>query len=171
MTSEPGALTGSMRARELTPDDRSWAANLVVRQYASTRVVSRGVLHDTLTLPGLIAESGGLPVGLLHYQVTGEELEVVLLIAVLRRRGVGRLLLRAAESLAGSLGCRRLWLITTNDNRVALSFYRAVGWRLATVHRGALRESRRLKPEIPERAGDGTPIEDEIEFERVLEEA
>jgi GNAT superfamily N-acetyltransferase len=160
-----------MEARELTPDDRSWAASLVARQYASTRVVSRGVLHDTLTLPGLIAESEGLPVGLLHYRVTGEELEVVVLIAVLRRKGVGRLLLRAAESLARSLGCRRLWLITTNDNRVAQSCYLAVGWRLATVYPGAVRESRRLKPEIPECAADGTPIEDEIEFERVLEGA
>ena len=40
-----------------------------------------------------------------------------------------------------------------------------------TVYRGAVRESRRLKPEIPECAADGTPIEDEIEFERVLRDA
>lgn len=157
-----------MEARELTPDDRNWAASLVARKNASTRVVSRGVLHDTLTLPGLIAKSEDVPLGLLHYRVTGEELEVVVLIAVRRRQGVGRLLLRAAESLARSHGCRRLWLITTNDNRVAVSFYRAVGWRLVAVHRGAVRESRRLKPEIPECAADGTPIEDEIEFELVL---
>ena len=32
-----------------------------------------------------------------------------------------------------------------------------------------MRESRRLKPEIPEFAADGTPIEDEIEFELLLE--
>ena len=157
-----------METRELTRDDRSWAASLVVRQNASSRVVSRGVLHDTLTLPGLIAESEDVPLGLLHYRVTGEDLEVVVLIAVRRRQGVGRLLLRAAESLARSHGCRRLWLITTNDNRVAVSFYRAVGWRLVAVHRGAVRESRRLKPEIPECAADGTPIEDEIEFELLL---
>jgi GNAT superfamily N-acetyltransferase len=157
-----------MEARELTRDDRSWAARLVARQNASSRVASRGVLHDTLTLPGLIAERQGVPVGLLHYHVVGEQLEVVVLISVRRRHGVGRLLLRAAESVARSHGCRRLWLITTNDNRVAISFYRAVGWRLVTVHRGAVRESRRLKPEIPECAADGTPIEDEIEFELLL---
>ncbi len=96
---------------------------------------------------------------------------MVVLISVCRHHGVGRLLLSVVESVARSLGCGRLWLITTNDNGVAISFYRAVGWRLVTVHRGAVRESRRLKPEIPERATDGTPIEDEIEFERLLEGA
>jgi GNAT superfamily N-acetyltransferase len=157
-----------METRELSDHDRSWAADLVSQHNASARVVSRGVLHDTVTLPGLIAESDGVPVGLLHYRVAGEELEVVVLVAARRRQGVGRLLLGAAESVARSHGCRRLWLITTNDNRVALSFYRAVGWQLVAVHRGAVREARRLKPEIPERAADGTPIEDEIEFELLL---
>ncbi len=34
-----------------------------------------------------------------------------------------------------------------------------------------MREARRLKPEIPEFGEDGTPIEDEIEFELNLEGA
>lgn len=142
---------------------------MVAERFASTWIVSRGVLHDTRGLPGLIAEREGLPVGLLQYRVVGEEFEVVVLLAVLPREGVGRFLLRAAEPIARAHGCRRLWLITTNDNRAALSFYPAVGWRQVAVHRGALRESRRLKPEIPEFASDGTPIEDEIEFELLLE--
>jgi GNAT superfamily N-acetyltransferase len=158
-----------MEARELTIDDRAWAERLVSERFASTRIVSRGILHDARRLPGLIAEREGVPVGLLQYRVVGEQFEVVVLIAVSPREGVGRLLLRAAVPLARAHGCRRLWLITTNDNRAALSFYPAVGWRQAAVHRGAMRESRRLKPEIPEFASDGTPIEDEIEFELLLE--
>jgi hypothetical protein len=59
--------------------------------------------------------------------------------------------------------------VTTNDNAPALSFYRAIGWRQAAIHRGAIRDSRRLKPEIPEFAADGTSIQDEIEFELLLE--
>ena len=116
-------------------------------------------------VPGLIAESDGAPVGLLQYRVVGEQFEVVVLIAVSPRQGVGRFLLGEAVPIARSHGCRRLWLITTNDNAAALSFYRAIGWHRAATHRGAMRESRRLKPEIPEFASDGTPIEDEIEFE------
>jgi GNAT superfamily N-acetyltransferase len=97
--------------------------------------------------------------------------EVVVLVADPPRQGVGRLLLRAAEQIARSHGCERCWLVTTNDNQAGLSFYRAIGWRQVAVHRGAVREARRLKPEIPEFAADGTPIEDEIEFELLLRDA
>jgi len=160
-----------MEARELAIGDHPWAERLVSRHFGSSRIVSRGALHDSRSLPGLIAESDGTPVGLLQYHLAGEQCEVVVLIAVPSRRGVGRFLLRAAEPIARSHGCRRLWLITTNDNRTALSFYRAIGWRQVAVHRGAMRESRRLKPEIPELAADGTPIEDEIEFGLLLDGA
>ena len=158
-----------MNTRALQAEDRSWAERAVAGHNVSPRVVSRGVLHDTRTLPGLIAESDGVPIGLLHYRVVEEQFEVVVLAAIRRREGVGGRLLRAAESLARSQDCRRCWLITTNDNATALSFYRAMGWRQVAVHRGALCESRRIKPEIPEFAADATPIEDEIEFERLLE--
>ena len=44
--------------------------------------------------------------------------------------------------------CRRRWPITTNDNEPAITFYTHWGMRLAAVHRGAITESRQLKPEI-----------------------
>jgi hypothetical protein len=40
---------------------------------------------------------------------------------------------------------------------------------LAAVHRGAISESRKLKPEIPRFGVGGRPIDDEIEFEWLLE--
>jgi ribosomal protein S18 acetylase RimI-like enzyme len=158
-----------MQARGLTIDDCAWVERLVSERFASSRIVSRGVLHDARSLPGLIAESDGAPVGLLQYHEVGEQFEVVVLIAVRPRQGVGGFLLREAERTARSHGCKRLWLVTTNDNAPALSFYRAIGWRQAAIHRGAIRDSRRLKPEIPEFAADGTSIQDEIEFELLLE--
>jgi ribosomal protein S18 acetylase RimI-like enzyme len=158
-----------MKVRELTTDDRAWVERLVSERFASFRIVSRGVVHDARALPGLISESDGAPVGLLQYRVVGEQFEVVILIAVPPRQGVGRFLLGEAEPIARSHGCKRLWLITTNDNTAAISFYRAIGWQQTAIHRGAMHESRRLKPEIPEFASDGTPIEDEIEFELLLE--
>jgi hypothetical protein len=39
---------------------------------------------------------------------------------------------------------------------------------LAAVHRGAIAESRKLKPEISLVGVGGRPIEDEIEFELLL---
>jgi hypothetical protein len=70
---------------------------------------------------------------------------------------------------AGGLACRRLWLVTTNDNRPALAFYQAAGWRQCAVHPGSIREARRLKPQISLTGHAGIPIEDEIEFEFLID--
>jgi hypothetical protein len=80
-------------------------------------------------------------------------------------------MLEALTLIARSLGCRRLWLVTADANTEAMAFYWTVGWQQVAIHRGAGREARRLKPEIPEVGPDGTPIEDEIEFEWRLDEA
>lgn len=42
--------------------------------------------------------------------------------------------------------------------------------RIAAIHRGAIAESRKLKPEIPLLALGGRSIEDEVEFELLLTE-
>jgi len=134
----------------------------------STRVVSRGRMHQADQLPGFLGLHEQEPAALLTYHIAGDELEVVTLHATLLRRGLGSALLEAARLKAQELGCRRLWLITTNDNEPAIAFYKAQGMNLAAVHRHALRESRKLKPEIPLTGIGGVPIEDEIEFEVVF---
>ena len=156
--------------RELTSNDRDWARAVTASEFGSSQVVSRGSLHDTSRLPGLLAEIGKEIVGLLQYRIHGRECEVVVLVSLRPRIGVGRLLLAEAVKIARSAGCTRLWLITTNDNLEAQEFYRAVGWKQVAVHRGAMDASRRLKPEIPEIGMHGIPIEDEIEFEFPLED-
>jgi hypothetical protein len=39
---------------------------------------------------------------------------------------------------------------------------------MVALRKGAVNDARRLKPAIPLAASDGTPIEDELEFERAL---
>jgi len=65
-------------------------------------------------------------------------------------------------------GCRRVWLITSNDNLDALRFYQRRGLRLVAVHRGAIDEARRVKPSIPATGEYGIPVRDEIELELQL---
>ena len=84
------------------------------------------------------------------------------------RIGVGAALLEAALEEARRAGCRRAWLVTTNDNLPAVRFYQKRGWRIRAIRPGAIRESRRQKPEIPEMGVDGIPIRDEIELELPL---
>jgi hypothetical protein len=45
-----------------------------------------------------------------------------------------------------------------------------VGFKIVAIHKDAIRDSRKLKPEIPEIGVDGIPITDEIELEIVLGE-
>jgi hypothetical protein len=71
------------------------------------------------------------------------------------------------QGLAGYANCKRL--ITTNDNLNALRFYQKRGLALVAVHRNALEESRRIKPEIPLIGSDGIPLRDEIELEIMLD--
>ena len=154
-----------MFIRELIASDIPWVELLAADQFGSPMVVSRGVLHDARQLPGLVAEVNSKPAGLLQYRRRGSEWEIVVLISAIRRQGIGRKLLEAAKGKARQAGCERLWLITTNNNRVAQEFYAALGWQVVAVHRGAIREARKLKPEIPDLDEEGIPIEDEVEFE------
>ena len=153
-----------MNIRSLHSSDIPWVESVVTDHFGSPKVVSRGVLHDALSLPGLVAEQDSKPVGLLQFRMDGDKCEVVVLISTVPRQGIGRKLLESVESVAEDAGCSKLWLITTNNNTAAIEFYRRIGWTQVAIHRGAMRAARKLKPEIPEFDEDGNPIEDEIEF-------
>jgi GNAT superfamily N-acetyltransferase len=158
----------AVSVREAVRADGAWIGAAVSREWATPVVVSRGLAHRADELPALVAEEAGQPVGLLTYRIDRQQLEVVTLQAFELRRGIGRRLLEAAERVACESRCRRLWLVTTNDNTPAQALYRAMGMQVAAVHRGAIQQSRKLKPEIPMVGRSGVPIEDEIEFEVAL---
>jgi GNAT superfamily N-acetyltransferase len=139
----------------------------------SARVARRGELLHPLDHPALLAEDrpGGRLLGVLTYVVDRDRAwcEVLTLHSAEQWRGVGTALLRLAEQVAAEEGCRRLWLITTNDNVDALRFYQRRGFRLAALHRGAVDDSRaRLKPEIPTVGNHGIPLRDELELDKDL---
>jgi ribosomal protein S18 acetylase RimI-like enzyme len=131
-------------------------------------VVSRGKLHDAAALPGFWASQQGQMIGLVTYDITADSCELVTLDSVVEGIGVGSALIAAVKDAARAANCQRLWLITTNDNLPALGFYQKRGFRLTAVHRNALAESRKLKPQIPLIGLDGIPLRDEIELEMPL---
>jgi ribosomal protein S18 acetylase RimI-like enzyme len=115
-----------------------------------------------------VAVDGEQIVGLATFRCEDGECELVTLDALRRRQGIGSALLAGVRAEAVRRGCRRLWLITTNDNLNAIRFYQRRGMRLVAVHRGAVDEARRIKPSIPLLGEHGTPIHDELEFELPL---
>jgi len=148
--------------------DLDWVRAVVARSFGSPEVVSRGRLHCADALPGWIATLDGVSSALLGFEVREGDFEVVVLVSEVEGRGLATALLDAAVSEARARGCRRLWLVTTNDNTPAIAFYERRGLHVAAVHTGAVDESRRLKPSIPRTGRGGVPIRDEIELELPL---
>ncbi|OGO18780.1 MAG: GNAT family N-acetyltransferase [Chloroflexi bacterium RBG_16_50_11] len=154
--------------RQITRDDRAWVAALLKEWWAGPKIVTRGKVHYADKLPGFIAVKEGKPAGLVTYNIVGKDCEIVTMNSLIEKTGMGSALIDAVKNAAVSEGCQRLWLITTNDNTHALRFYQKYGLTLAAVHRNAIEQSRRLKPEIPLTGNDGIPIRDEIELEMLL---
>ena len=63
-----------------------------------------------------------------------------------------------------------VWTVSGSDPKKfsAIRFYQRRGTRLVALHRGAIDESRKLKPEMPDVGIDGIPLRDEIELEWLL---
>ena len=167
------ADTAVLRIESLEGATRAAALTLITQRYGSTRLATAGRLHDAALLPGFAAlDAGGRFLGATTYAIepalVAPACEVVTLDAVTpgARLGVGRALLDAVGTAARESGCRRLWLVMTNDHTAALRFYQRLGWRLSALHPGAADEARRtLKPELPAYGMDGIPIRDEWELE------
>lgn len=149
----------------LSFEDRPWVRHCLEQEFGSACVVSRGVLHRADMQPGFKAALGGTPAGLITYDVRDGAMEVTALVALSPGMGIGEALLDAARLRAKSLSCKRLWLITTNDNTPAQRLYQRWGLRRVAVHAGAVAQARRLKPEIPSHGVGEVPIEDEWEYE------
>jgi GNAT superfamily N-acetyltransferase len=149
-------------------EDHKWVTQFIFEHWGSTMVVSRGVVYYPQDLPGFVAIYDGEKVGLVTYNIIGTNCEIVTLNSTHSSSGVGTALIEAVRDIAIKSGCRRLWLITTNDYMNALRFYQKRGFVLVAVHRNALELSRNLKPEIPMIGNDGIPLLDEIELEMIL---
>ena len=154
--------------RPLNAADRDFVVRVLTQRWASTTIVTRGRAHQADELPGLVAVEGRERIGLVTYRIDPGNCEIVSLNSLVHGKGVGTALIEAVKSVAASAGCARIWLVTTNDNVPALRFYQKMDFVVVAVHRNALEQSRRLKPEIPEVGIDGIPIRDEIELEMQL---
>ena len=160
-----------MEILPLTQAHRPWADQVLRREWDGPLIVSKGRLLDGSRLPGFVALEQGEPTGLILYDVRGDQCEVAALISYQEGRGVGGALINRVAQSARQMGCRRLWLITTNDNLHAIRFYQRRGFTLAAVDCGAINRYREtLKPGIPILGSEGIPIRDEFEFERLLEQ-
>jgi len=143
---------------------------LIRSRWGSEIVVAKRRVLRPAELDGFAAFKGKDPIGLLTYRIEGLDCEIVTIDSTEEGAGIGSALIEAIKRKAEAKGCKRLWLITTNDNLSALGFYQKRGFQIIAIRPNAVDEARKLKPQISLKAANGIPIRDELELELRLSE-
>ena len=168
MISRNKLMETKIRIRKINKKDKKWIAKFIRENWGSEKIVAHRKIFYPHDLPGFVAYTGKKVSGLITYDIKNNNLEIVTMNAVVRGKGIGTVLLKAIERTAHRLKCKKIRLITTNDNIDALGFYQKRGFVIAKIHKNALEFSRKIKPEIPLVGNYNIPLRDEIELEKIL---
>jgi ribosomal protein S18 acetylase RimI-like enzyme len=152
---------------KITDQDREWARKFTVEQWNGEIIISHGETFYPHKLAGFYAVDGDDRIGLITYYTADNACEIVSLNSLRQNSGVGTALIKAVEQVARENNCKRLWLVTSNDNLNALRFYQKYGFELVRIYRHAITEARKTKP-IPLIGDYGIPIRDDVELELPL---
>lgn len=157
----------ALHLRRLSQNDLPRLRQFLTEHWGGEEIITLGNVYRPEQLEGFIIEDGDRAawIGLLTFFVKDGECEVTSLDSLREGQGIGTMLIDEAIKEARERNCKRLFLITTNDNLRALGFYQKRGFELVTVYRGAVNESRKRKPSIPLVGMDSIPLRDEIELE------
>jgi ribosomal protein S18 acetylase RimI-like enzyme len=151
--------------RRLTQEDLPRLRQFWIEHWGGEEMMTRGNVYRPEQLDGFLVEEGNEWIGLLTFIVKDGECEVTSLDSLHEGQGIGSKLIDRAIEEARTQVCKRLFLITTNDNLNALGFYQKRGFEIVAIYRGAVNESRRRKPGIPLVGYNNIPLRDEIELE------
>ena len=153
-----------MLVRKIDPKDIDWVKKVIVDSWGSETVIASKPF-DATKLPGFIAETKGKPVGLITYNIDGDNLEIISIDSLEERKGVGTVLMDKAKETARENNLKTVNLITSNDNIDALKFYQKRGFRIIKIYPDAIDEARKIKPQIPLLGNYGIPLKDALELE------
>ena len=157
-----------MNIRRLTPDELPRLRQFWIEHWGADFMVAHGEIFHPEQLDGFVAEEADEWLGLLTFIVKDHELEVTSLDSLRAGKGIGTELMNIVVPEARQQNCKRIYLITTNDNLNALGFYQRRGFELSRLYRGAMNESRKIKPSISLIGENNIPLRDEIELEMIL---
>ena len=142
--------------------------NLIIAAWGSNIIVTKGKIHSVDKLLGYVAIVNDKIEGIITYCIENNECEIVSLDSFIENQGIGASLIDKVIETAKENSCKRVWLITTNDNTKAIRYYQKKGFDLKAIYLNSIQESRKIKSEIPLYGSDNIPILHEIEFEMIL---
>jgi len=114
-----------LHIRVLMPEDRNQVFRFITEHWGSDIAVAHGMVYTPHELPGFVATKQGEWIGLITYHIENNSCEIVTIDSTLPSVGIGTALIEAVKRGAHQAGCKRLWLITTNDNLNALGLNKA----------------------------------------------
>lgn len=159
------------KIRKTTAKDRRWIWGFIKGHWGSSLIIVHGKQYFADEIEGLIAvDKDGNRVGLVTYDISDNDCQIVTLNSERNKQGVGSALVDGVKKIATENECNRLWLITTNDNMHALRFYQKYGFVISNIRINEIENSRTMKPEIPKIGLDDIPIRDEIELQLIIDD-
>lgn len=157
-----------MEIQAITPETRAQVNAFITSHWYSTEMILRGEVINMTAVDGYFVERDGAIAALITYLVRDDVCEITSLDSLIEGRGTGSALVGKVIETARGRGCRKVIVVTTNDNIHAIRFYQKRGFDMARLYHNALSKSRELKPSIPLIGNDGIPLRHEIEFELLL---
>lgn len=155
--------------RRLTSDDLPRLRQFWVEHWGGEEMISRGNIYRSDDVDGgFVIEDENEWIGIVTFMIRDDECEVTSINSLREGQGIGAKLIDAVVNEARKKKCRRVFLITTNDNLRALGFYQRRNFVLVKLYPNALEETRKIKPTIPLIGYNDIPLRDEIELEMIL---
>lgn len=148
--------------------DSIMVKKLMEKHWGGEPLVIRGQKYYPSALEGIIAEINHTIVGFLFYDIQNQDCEIVVFEVFDKFKGIGTKMLDKLKEVAKDLSCKRVYLMTTNDNLDALRFYQRRGFQICGIHINSMARSRKIKPAIGMLGDYGISIRDEIDLEFVL---
>lgn len=154
--------------KEIDHNVSEFVVDYIIQNWGSSIIVSRGKAYNINELSGFVAVKDDNVIGIITYRIEDNQCEIITLDSLCENSGIGSTLINQVISVARCRKCKRVWLITTNDNIHAIRYYQKRGFNMKALYRNAVDQSRKMKPQIPTVGFDNIPIQHEIEFEKIL---
>jgi len=151
----------SVTFREKNAGDVALITEWATNNWGGEPLVIRGQKYYPSQQDGILAFQGKEIVGYLIYEIQDQVCEIVVFEVFKKFQGVGTLALEKLKEISRSKDCKKIHLMTTNDNLDALRFYQRRGFHICGIHLDAVKISRALKPSIGEFGDHGIPVRDE----------
>ena len=154
------------KIERITEKTRNLVNQFFIDNWFSTDISLRGEIIDCTKVDGFLVQENNTIIGLVTYKFFGDICEIVSIDSKRENLGLGSALLKEVEHVAIENNCKKMRLVTTNDNLRALQFYQKRGYCLTKIYPNAMDEVRKQKPDVPLIGENGIPLRDELELEK-----